>query len=93
VIEPTDEMIDAYRDAVRRGGDSVDDIRREGIAAVLAIVERDYRTEPRPPWERVVHLLTAGDEFVHCCGREIADLPDGERTTLNPHGVTCKGAP
>lgn len=41
--------------------------------------------------ESVVHLATAGDGNVHCCGRTLSELPRGDRTTLNPHGVTCRG--
>jgi hypothetical protein len=40
-IELTDEMRQAYREAVRQGGDSVDDIRDAGLSAVLEIVARD----------------------------------------------------
>lgn len=47
LIEPTDEMLSAFREAVRGGGDSVDDIRRDGLAAVLAIVARDYTITPK----------------------------------------------
>jgi hypothetical protein len=39
-----------------------------------------------------VHLLTAGDEHVHCCGLLVTNLPAGDRTTLNPHGITCPAA-
>lgn len=37
--EVTDEMLTAFREAVRQGGDTTDDIRAAGIAAVLAIAE------------------------------------------------------
>lgn len=39
MIEATEEMLNAFRDAVRRGGDSVDDIRHEGIQAVLDLID------------------------------------------------------
>jgi len=63
VIEPTDEMVTAWRDAmakaardaVQRGAplSSTREIARAGLAAVLAIVERDYAIRPRrsPPTE------------------------------------------
>jgi hypothetical protein len=41
VIELTEEMYSAYLDAVRSGGDSVEDIRRAALEAVLAIAARD----------------------------------------------------
>lgn len=42
----------------------------------------------KPP---TVHAAIRGDDHVHCCGRATAELPPGDRTTLDPHGVTCKG--
>lgn len=52
MIEPTAEMRRAAYDAmpseVRIAPAALDKV----LAAVLAIVERDYRIEPRPPWER-----------------------------------------
>jgi hypothetical protein len=45
VIEPTDEMIAAFeRDGTGGWGDITD--TRAGLAAVLAIVERDYAIGP-----------------------------------------------
>ena len=58
MIEPTDEMrMVAYRDArewaAAHGHQQPDDRMIDDVlAAVLAIVERDYRIEPKPPWER-----------------------------------------
>lgn len=40
MIEPTDEMIEAYNEA------SWDNSQFSGLAAVLAIVERDYVVRP-----------------------------------------------
>jgi hypothetical protein len=58
VIEPTDEMIDAFRaafnqaatDRAASGASFIEgsEITRAGLAAVLAIVERDYEVLPRP---------------------------------------------
>lgn len=142
MIELTPEMVRAFSDADFSGcgnADWEDSHVRVGLAAVLAIVERDRSDAPgltrganaarriadrygekgrnreRPDWQiwtamsagaravavrlaeladaeeaPVVHQLVAGDEHVHCCGRALADLPDGARTTLNPHGVTCR---
>lgn len=50
MIEPTDEMVQAAQAATC--GQEADECMRDALAAVLAIVERDYRVEPRPPWER-----------------------------------------
>lgn len=78
MIEPTDEMREALYPA--RTTD-------EGLAAVLAIVERDYDVRPR----EVVHLAVKGDSHVHCCGTELLYLPRGHRWTTDPHGATCTG--
>lgn len=51
MIEVTGEMVDAFREAVRGGGDNVDDIRRDGLAAVFAIVERDREPANLPQYE------------------------------------------
>jgi hypothetical protein len=59
VIEPTDEMLVAWRDAmaakaaelVSAGAPlgSSKEVARAGLAAVLALVERDYTIARRPP--------------------------------------------
>jgi len=89
MIEPTDEMREAfYADTGERCDilgcvDCFDD----RLAAVLAIVERDYEVRERV----VVHLATKGDGHVHCYGRTPFELPRGDRTTLDPHGFNCAG--
>jgi hypothetical protein len=54
VIEPTDEMNIAYWTAVNNATRTRSSTtpHLEGLRAVLALVERDYRIEPRPPWDR-----------------------------------------
>jgi hypothetical protein len=103
VIEPTDEMVEAYGRAVWPTPRSKSDAettrarRRAGLAAVLAIVERDRCMQPRghadqplaaPP---IVHLAIRGDGHVHCCGRTPFELPAGDKVTLDQYDVTCKG--
>lgn len=67
VIDPTDAMAEAGWDALpvsaQESGDVDLDDMKVVLAAVLAIVERDYRVEPRPPWER---------EPEHC-GKPVGD--------------------
>ncbi len=55
-LTSTDEMLTVFRDAVRQGGDSTDDIRAAGIDAVLKLVERDYMLTPKrvPPHVNVI---------------------------------------
>lgn len=58
MIEPTDEMIIAWRNAMKAAAAEAvkagaplgrsQEIARAGLAAVLAIVERDYAVERRP---------------------------------------------
>jgi hypothetical protein len=57
VIEPTDEMLVAWRDAMKaaaadavKAGEPLgrsQEVARAGAAAFLAIVERDYCMEPK----------------------------------------------
>jgi len=68
VIEPTDEMRAAYVAAYDPWADP-DEVMEARLAAVLAIVERDYRTEPRPPWEKPVNP----DLPCPRCGQEDVD--------------------
>lgn len=40
--------------------------------------------------EPTVHQLVSGDDHVRCCGRTVAEVDAAhERTTFNPHAVTC----
>lgn len=68
-IEVTEEMLIAFREAVRSGGDNVDDIRADGLAAVLAIVERDHAMRPR-------RVQIDRDPHAHVC---VTCSPDGRR--------------
>ena len=97
LVDVTEEMVEAFEDAgtLRGYGGQMEDVRA-GLAAVLAIVERDY--DVRQTVERdydvrkiVVHLGTRGDWHLHCCGMDIGDMGDCDTLTLDPHGVTCKG--
>jgi hypothetical protein len=77
VIEPTDEMLDAYDDAAREHPVGLGELRvpnvREGLAAVLAIVERDYRIEPRPPWDPPWHCTKCGSRLQACADPDCVD--------------------
>lgn len=68
-IEPTDEMERAYAAGTGSPNWKLPPGHRDGLAAVLAIVERDYRIEPKPPWEResAVGLCCIG--YAPCQGR------------------------
>jgi hypothetical protein len=57
VIEPTDEMIRNIRWRIGGSGEAA----RSAAEAVLGIVERDYRVEPKPPWEREDACLCGAD--------------------------------
>jgi hypothetical protein len=88
VIEPTDEMRDAFERAhaaaaATDGFNFREDAEIQldaGLAAVLAIVEREYRIEPRPPWERPDgHLKRNADEHhydVSCDDRPHCRIPE-----------------
>jgi hypothetical protein len=68
-----------------RSGGTDGDLLMDEVAEMLAAKSR---TAPTP-----VHLLTAGDDYVHCCGRPVAEVDAArELTTLNPHAVTCRPA-
>jgi hypothetical protein len=100
VIDPTDNMIDAYEQARRAYWEAMDhtaevlsvkehgrEANRAGLAAAFELVERDHDVQAKP----TVHLAVKGDSHVHCCGADIVDLPDEDDVTLDPHGATCKG--
>lgn len=92
MIEPTVEMLNAFRDAWMKsmqGDPNPDDPERvadrTGLAAVLALVERDYRTEPRPPRERP--LPRSADEHhydVSCDDRPFCRIPQHHEAGVLP---------
>jgi hypothetical protein len=79
VIDPTDEMLVAWRDAMKaaaadavKAGEPLgrsQEVARAGLAAVLAVVERDYDVRP-------------ARQSLPPCGTE---GPDGLRCERNPH--------
>jgi hypothetical protein len=88
MIELTDEMVTAAaevieEECVRRRGHDLgtihrDDIVRAGLAAVLALVERDYRIELRPPWERAAcPTCEATTRAGEISGRRAVDFGEG----------------
>ena len=106
MIEPTEQMHRVYAEAWWRtagldeeqvaaaaGGEVtvLNQFRDAGLRALLAHLELDYclkqKGHARNP---LVHLATAGDGHVHCCGTAVTDLPRGDRWTLDPHGYTCR---
>ncbi len=53
MIEVTDEMAEAVIEEVSSHVGVIEfGAARDVAAAVIAIVARDFRTEPRPPWDR-----------------------------------------
>lgn len=93
MIEPTDEMIYAFAGEPEITATDAHAIR-VGLAAVLAIVERDYvigppRVTPIDPGAPV-HII-AGGATTACCGRTMFELPHDHRCTLNPELRTCPG--
>jgi hypothetical protein len=76
VIEPTDEMVEAFGKAEHSL--SWFDNTRAGLAAVLALVERDYRIELRPPWERAAcPTCEATTRAGEISGRRAVDFGEG----------------
>jgi hypothetical protein len=99
VIDVTGEMLQAWQvafnqaaaDAVRTDAPfQTGDIARAGLAAVLALVERDYVVARRVDLT-VVHLLSADEGLTLCCRRNPFELPRDDRVSINQHAVTCKG--
>jgi hypothetical protein len=83
VIEPTDEMLAAFLEAWDRENRIVNDCPgeyfeagardRAGLAAVLAIVERDFRVEPRPPWDPPWRCTKCGSPLRACVEVDCVD--------------------
>jgi hypothetical protein len=89
VIEVTGEMKTAFRAAQeRRAAELVaegaplgaHDILDQGLAAVLAVVKRDYRVEPRPPLER------GGMADLYDCCAAAPTEPHRDDCPANPTG-------
>jgi hypothetical protein len=84
VIEPTDEMVRAFGEAWHAADEQMGTAgpdgfrRRAGLAAVLALVERDYRIELRPPWERAAcPTCEATTRAGEISGRRAVDFGEG----------------
>jgi hypothetical protein len=83
MIEPTDEMLVAWRDAMKAAAAEAvrvgaplgrsQEIARAGLAAVLAVVERDYRIEPRPPWDPPWRCTKCGSRLRGCVEVDCVD--------------------
>jgi hypothetical protein len=89
VIEPTDDMISAFDEAVDRELGYLHrpqaEVLRVGLAAVLAIVERDYDVTPKlPPVEHRLRgeiwwNFSAESYQADCaCGEEFTGWPRSE---------------
>lgn len=98
MIEPTDEMVRAFgkvwRERYQFGAATQLDATRDGLAAVLTIVERDYvigppRVTPIDP-DAPVHLVGGGSTTL-CCGRTMFELPHSHRCTAREDLRTCRG--
>jgi hypothetical protein len=76
MIEVTDEMIERAGRALF-GERPLNPVRRshlgDVVAAVLAIVERDYRVEPRPPWDPPWRCAKCGSRLQACAEAECVD--------------------
>lgn len=85
MIEPTDEMVEAYRAGQRQvleritatgGAYDLDEVTRAGLAAVLAIVERDYEVlcgAVRPLDDSGIGALTCNGRLGHTGNHVHAD--------------------
>lgn len=81
VIEVTKAMCEAGWDALpvsaqETGDVDIDDMAKV-IAAALAVVKRDYRTEPSPPWQRAVPP-GCGAQHPHLCVSCVDDRVYGQ---------------
>jgi hypothetical protein len=83
VIEPTDEMVQAFADAKAavKGCPGLDDGDEQGLAAVLAIVERDY--DMLPKFRPHAHAFVRSDDpsfgatFGGGCAAEVGGMTCG----------------
>lgn len=82
MIKVTEEMQLAFIEAKQASDWGPNTAYVDGLAAVLAIVERDYRVEPRPPWERAPHCPVVNDRCPGNADGWICDHP------CNPDGTT-----
>jgi hypothetical protein len=92
VIEVTHEMVTTFMQAAQATPVQVAGREllntRTGLAAVLALVERDYRIEPRPPWDEFGPLAKSkpgrGVNHPHYC----LSCSNGE--TKGPGCMNCR---
>ncbi len=98
MIEVSDEMLGAWHNAFNRAAEEAvkdskpygtGDIARAALAAVLAIVERDYDVRPKGS----VHLILPGLGVTACCKRTPFELPGFDRITTDMHAATCPQRP
>lgn len=86
MIELTEEMRDAVRG--RMGiprNTSIDPWMEAAIEDVLAIVERDYRIEVRPPWEHQ-EFSERPREMCPYCATSLAHLCPWHRVSVDQDG-------
>lgn len=86
-MKVTDEMIAAFEDAawekpIKFGGIEMGD-NSAGIAAVLAIIERDHLIK------EVVHLVRPNQGTTACCGRTPFELSRNDRFTADLQATSC----
>lgn len=75
MIEPTDEMVTAFeREGTGGWGDITD--TRAGLAAVLAIVERDRAAEVEKAWEELQPCPSTNPEHPHITCEGVAGHDD-----------------
>ncbi|GIE30137.1 hypothetical protein Ait01nite_031820 [Actinoplanes italicus] len=80
MIELTDEMRAAVKSRMGITVGGLDPWMEAAIKDVLALVERDYRIEPRPPWDRPLVEQTVKVKWVcrKCGGPLTACFTCGE---------------
>jgi hypothetical protein len=64
MIEITDEMMNAYEEAAERSAGHPIQAFGAGLAAVIAVVERDYDVAPK----RCSHVFTDGEQCERALG-------------------------